>query len=230
MKLLTWNCCRGAFEKKPSLLDHIDADISVFQEVAQPISESPSVLWFGDNPKIGMAIQARPPFSISPLPQLEGIPDFIIPIQVSGPVSFVLFAVWTTNDKVLPYVRTLSTAIDKYGHVFSQTTPVVVMGDFNSNAIWDREHPKDLNHSSMVERLERFDLVSAYHHNRGIKHGEEKEHTFYFHWKQEKQFHLDYCFLPKVWASAIVDVNIPPFNDLSDSSDHRPLIVDVSLN
>jgi hypothetical protein len=230
MKLLTWNCCRGAFEKKPCLLEPLKVDIAVFQEVAKPATESASVLWYGDNPKIGMAIQARPPFLISPLPRLEGIPNYIIPIQVSGPVSFVLFAVWTTKDKALPYIQSLSTAIDRYEHIFGQGTPVVVMGDFNSNAIWDHQGPKGLNHSSMVERLERFDLVSAYHHHRGIEHGEENENTFYLQWNQEKGFHIDYCFLPRSWANAMVDVNIPAYSELSTASDHRPLIVDVSLH
>ncbi len=229
MKLATWNCCRGAFENKVVLIDHLQADVAVIQEVAKPIAESPDVLWFGDNLKIGMAVQVRAPYTIAPLPQLADIPKYVIPVQVSGPVSFILFAVWTMKNEGLPYIRSLSTAIDRYSHLFGQGTPVVIMGDFNSNAIWDKQHPKHLNHSSMVERLDKFGLVSAYHHHGSMRHGEESDNTFYLHRKQEKGFHIDYCFLPKDWAEAISAVRVERFEELASSSDHRPLVVGVTL-
>ena len=80
MKLLTWNCCRGPFDTKTPLVDHLDADISVFQEIAKPVAKGANVLWFGKNPKIGMAIQATSLYTLTALPQLEGIPDYIIPV------------------------------------------------------------------------------------------------------------------------------------------------------
>ncbi len=229
VKLLTWNCCRGAYETKTPLVDHFDADIAVFQEIAKPAAEGSDVLWFGKNPKIGMAVRAKAPYSITLLPQLQGIPDYIIPVQVLGPQNFTLVAVWTTNDKALPYVRSLSTAIDRYAHLLGQGMPVVVMGDFNSNAIWDKQHPKHLNHSSMVERLDKFGLVSAHHYHGSLRHGEESESTFYLHRKQEKGFHIEYCFLPKDWAEAISAVRVERFEELASSSDHRPLVVGVTL-
>lgn len=228
MKLLTWNCCRGPFETKTTLVDHFNADISVFQEIAKPVAASANVLWFGKNPKIGMAIQAKFPYTLTPLPQLEGIPDYIIPVQVNGSQSFTLFAVWTTNDKALPYIRSLSTALDRYAHLLGQGTPVVVMGDFNSNAIWDKQYPKHLNHSSMVDRLKRVGLVSAYHHHGSFDHGQETNSTFYMHRKQEKGFHIDYCFLPRAWAESISTVQVGTFEELAAASDHRPLLVQIT--
>lgn len=229
MKLATWNCCRGAFEKKVPLIDHLQADIAVIQEVAKPIAELPNILWFGDNLKIGMAVQVRAPYTIAPLPQLADIPKYVIPVQVSGPVSFILFAVWTMKNEGLPYIRSLSTAIDRYSHLFGKGTPVVVMGDFNSNAIWDKAHPKHLNHSSMVARLEKFGLVSAYHHRGSHSHGSEQDPTFYLHHNREKPFHIDYCFLPKSWAEKVKGLSVASYEELADASDHRPLLVDMLL-
>ena len=228
LKLLTWNCCRGSFETKPPLVDHFNADISVFQEVSKPKVARANVLWFGKNPKIGMAIQARTPYSIKPLPALDGVPEYIVPIQVNGPQNFTLFAVWTKNDKALPYIRSLSTALDRYVDLLCQGAPVVVMGDFNSNAIWDKQHPKHLNHSSMVDRLDSVGLVSAYHQHSSFRHGEESDSTFYLYRKQEKGHHIDYCFLPKEWAGAISRVWIGTFQEFEAVSDHRPLIVEIS--
>ena len=230
MKLLTWNCCRGPFETKTALVDNLKADISVFQEIAKPVADRANVLWFGKNPKIGMAIQVSSPYSLTVLPELQGIPDYIIPVQVNGPKSFTLFAVWTTKDKALPYVRSLSTALDLYVGLLGQGAPAVVMGDFNSNAIWDKQHPKHLNHSSMVDRLDKVGLVSAYHNHSSIDHGQETTSTFYMHRKKEKGFHIDYCFLPRAWAESISTVRVGAFEDLAEASDHRPLLVQISFS
>ncbi|HJW08314.1 MAG TPA: hypothetical protein VJ483_01695, partial [Holophagaceae bacterium] len=105
---------------------------------------------------------------------------------------------------------------------------VVFLGDFNSNAIWDHEHPADRNHSAVVARLKSHGLVSAYHHQRQEAHGCENEPTFYLHWNEAKPFHLDYCFLPKTWARRIRNVEVGGFEAWKDHSDHRPLIVDLA--
>src|SRR2546430_7404819 len=100
------------------------------------------------------------------------------------------------------YVRAVSTAIDMYAQVFANS-PVVMMGDFNSNAIWNKDHPSAVNHGAMVERLRRRGLVSAYHQHRGIEHGAEpkSEHTFHLYGHEDKSYHIDFCFLPTVWAN-----------------------------
>lgn len=230
MKLVTWNCCRGAFEKKAPLLDGLQPDIAIFQEIAKPVCEDANTLWFGENPKIGMAIQARPPYQITPFPQMENVPNYVIPIAVTGPVNFLLFAVWTTDDKKLKYVRGLSTAMDIYADVLRDQIPTVFMGDFNSNALWDKLHPSHLNHTSMVERMERHGLVSAFHHHHTVAHGKEAEKTFYHHRKEEKPHHIDYCFVPKTWAGFIAQVKVGTFEEWKADSDHRPLLVEVCLS
>jgi hypothetical protein len=49
-----------------------------------------------------------------------------------------------------------------YRPVF-QAGPCVVVGDFNSSALWDRKHRADCNHSALVRSLGEYGLVSAYH-------------------------------------------------------------------
>ena len=229
MRLVTWNCCRGAYEAKAPLISHLQADIAVLQEIAKPVTDDSTVLWFGENPKIGMAVQARAPYQVKPMVRMSNVPNYVIPIAVTGPVNFLLFAVWTTNDKTLPYVRTLSRAIDMYSPVLDSAQSIVFMGDFNSNAVWDALHPADLNHTSMVKRLTGRSLVSAYHHMRQVEHGSEVEKTFYLHRNKDKSHHIDYCFVPKSWAEKIAEVRIGTYEELSAASDHRPLLVDLSL-
>ena len=124
------------------------------------------------------------------------------------------------------YIRAVATTIDMYPEIFDQG-PVVMLGDFNSNMIWDKKKPNYLNHSSVVERLADRGIVSAYHHARGEPQGKESEATFYLHHDVSKPFHIDYCFLPKAWAERISLVEVGTFQKWDGHSDHRPLLVEI---
>lgn len=107
-----------------------------------------------------------------------------------------------------------------------------MLGDFNSNAIWNKEHPVGLNHAAMVERLRQLGLVSAYHQHRGIDHGTEpkSEHTFNLYGHEDKSYHIDYCFLPRAWADEIDQVTVGDYADWHKHSDHRPLLISLRDN
>ena len=93
MRLVTWNCCRGTFENKIPHVQALDFDIAVVQECARPTIDSNNVLWIGDNPRQGMAILAGEGFQIELLPTSISLPRYVIPVQVKGPVNFLLLAV-----------------------------------------------------------------------------------------------------------------------------------------
>ena len=57
-RLVTWNCCRGPYLKNVALLEVLAPDIVVLQECAKPVAETDQCLWFGDNPRQGIAILA----------------------------------------------------------------------------------------------------------------------------------------------------------------------------
>jgi len=153
----------------------------------------------------------------------------VIPVSVEGPFSFVLFAVWTLGLKPFPYVCAASTAIDLYDDLFQQRV-VVMLGDFNSNAKWDKEHPASLNHSAMVSRLKRHGLISGYHTFKSEEHGEESLHTFHLHRNEQKKYHIDFCFVPESWAPRIRHVDIGSFAAWKTCSDHQPLLVDIDID
>ena len=228
MLLVTWNARKGQFTKKAPLLEPFGADITVIQEIAAPIERTKHILWFGDNKYQGVAVIANPSYKIEFLEQNPNAPKYVVPISVKGPRSFVLFAVWTLGKQEMRYIRAAATAIDMYRNIFA-SNDVVMMGDFNSNSIWDREHPPHLNHSGMVKKLEEYDMVSAYHHNRKLAHGLEprSEHTFHLYGHEEKSYHIDYCFLPSHWANTIDSVNIGAYDYWCKHSDHRPLSISL---
>lgn len=226
MRLLSWNACRGTFERKAALLAGLDADLTVLQEVAAPIGKRPDTLWFGDNPRQGVAVIARAPYTLRRMRELAGAPKYVVPILVEGPRPFLLFAVWTLAARPLRYVRALTTALDRYARRIA-AHETVFLGDFNSNAIWDAKDPAEHNHASMVARMQAQGLVSAYHHHRREAHGAESRPTFYLQWKEAKPYHLDYCFLPAAWAARIRSVEVGGYAAWKAHSDHRPLLVDL---
>ena len=224
MRLTTWNCHHGSCEERLARLASISPDIAVLQECARPPFEVPGLLWFGDNPKKGISMFARAPYTLSAIPQDVTVPRYVIPIKVSGPTEFTLLAVWTLNDKPHQYIRAVAKALEAY-NLLLRNAPAVAMGDFNSNAIWDGDHPADSNHSSVVERMTKLKLVSAYHSVRGEEHGSERENTYYHQWNPLKGFHIDYCFVPLAWQHRISDVQVGSYDDGKEQSDHRPLTV-----
>ncbi len=227
MRFVTWNCCRGPYEKKVPLLASLAPDIAILQECARPSTETDQCLWFGDNPRQGVLVQSAGPFTIYPLPSLPDVPKYIVPVQVRGPIDFILFAVWSKSNPQYRYIEAVVRAVELYRHLFA-TSLTVLIGDLNSNAIWDRTHPPELNHSALVRLLDHFGLTSSYHHFFGEEHGEETRPTYYFHWKKHKPYHIDYCFIPSGWARNIRHVEIGSYEEWAPHSDHRPLLVEVS--
>ena len=229
MRLITWNACRGTYESKAPLILELEPDIAVIQEIAKPKSEVAGCHWFGDNPKQGVAVIASPAYRLQPLTQRHNVPKFVVPFSVEGPQSFLLMAVWTLGKQPLRYVRAATSAVEAYADLF-KSERVVLLGDFNSNAIWDKEHPKHLNHSSLVERLAEHGLVSAYHHAHGMPHGKEEESTFHLYRHHDKPYHIDYCFLPLSWAKQIKQVQLGAYETWAKQSDHLPLVVELNAS
>jgi hypothetical protein len=226
MRLATWNCCRGPYEKKAGLLDALGADIAVIQECARPQAESDSLLWFGDNPRQGLAVAASGDYRLRRVRRARSVPKYVLPVEVSGPRSFLLFAVWTKTSQEHRYVEAAVRAVFLYRKLFA-SGPTVFMGDVNSNVIWDHQHPADRCHTALVNDLAELGLVSAYHTFFDEAHGKETRPTYYFHWKEAKPFHLDYCFIPKAWVPALRKVSVEPYEPWKAHSDHRPLTVDI---
>ena len=98
----------------------------------------------------------------------------------------------------------------------------MLIGDFNSNTIWDSEHP-GRNHSLLVNKLHELGLQSVHHQSEGIAHGAESTKTYYHTKKLHFGHHIDYAFL----RSASASLEIGRHEDWLSYSDHMPLILDL---
>ena len=233
MKIIAWNC-NMAFRKKAHLILAHKPDIVVIPECEHPdklifpndIPKPQDVLWFGKNPHKGLGIFSYSNFRFKVHETYN--PDFqlIIPIIVSdGIFEFILLAIWANNptDKDGRYIEQIWKAINYYATLLESKTSILI-GDFNSNTIWDKQH-KYRSHSNVVEILANKKIVSAYHlHHKQIQ-GIEEHPTLYMYRHESKPYHIDYCFVSADLAERITSVDIGEYKSWFPYSDHVPLFV-----
>jgi endonuclease/exonuclease/phosphatase family metal-dependent hydrolase len=181
------------------------------------------VAWFPVTGRVGVAVVTRNGFKVQPSDGPGGLVACHA-VEVSGPERFSVLAVWTQQKD--GYISGLAADLDRCRE-WMAGREVVIAGDFNSNAIWDKAS-RVVNHSRVVARLDReFGFVSPYHVSRGVAHGTEPDATHYWRWQEAHRFHLDYCFVPAEWK--VREVSVWEFAPWARVSDHRPVIVDVEI-
>ncbi|HEY3583590.1 MAG TPA: hypothetical protein VGL90_04335, partial [Casimicrobiaceae bacterium] len=112
---------------------------------------------------------------------------------------------------------------------FLRDAPSVVIGDFNCFAQWQGKAPSK-HHVELARRLrDEHALISAYHSAPGFNAAATEAPTYFFRWKEDRPFHIDYCFVPAAWRSSIRSVGVRPFNETEWQSDHRPVVVEFDL-
>ena len=72
-------------------------------------------------------------------------------------------------------------------------------------------------------------MVSAYHHVRGVRPGEESEATFYRLHRYPSRHHLDHVLVDRATAAGIRAVEIRTGARWSAWSDHAPMVVELDL-
>lgn len=233
MKIITWNC-NMAFRKKAEKMLSFAPDILVLQECEQPekilqvtnIGKHTSFLWFGGNRHKGLAVISFNGYALTADPGYNPRFKYIVPIQVKkGNKRFHLFAIWANNpgDKDGPYVAQVWKAIRYYQKILA-AGPCMLLGDFNSNAIWDKEH-KGKGHSAVVAMLHANHIGSCYHHFNGCAQGAELHPTHYLYRHEHRAYHLDYCFASESLLRNLHQVQIGRFAEWRALSDHMPLFM-----
>jgi exonuclease III len=231
MKIVTWNC-QGAFTRKAERIFSDAPDIAVIQECSNRSAEIVAhegyrARWFGTNANKGLGVFYRKDWQLRLLAQPEQ--TWIVGFRVRGSEKFTLIAIWACavkGKRLDSYVGQIHRSLVLHPRWF-KSGPVVMTGDFNSNAIWDKNRLE--NHSSMVSALREHGLMSAYHDTHNEKHGSESKPTFYLYRRPDKkyQYHLDYVFVPTAWRSRMT-MQVGNHADWSSMSDHCPLTVEVS--
>lgn len=221
MQIVSWNC-HGKFKEKFRRIKQTCADIYVIQECENPQKYIgafdgfyTNYIWYGEKDSKGLAIFAKPDVVL----RKNDWPVYCLRHFLSVNVNdrFDLLGVWACFPYIEEYCIYQAINIDRY------TEKTVIIGDFNSNAIWDKEHGRR-NHSTVVGQLKEKGLVSAYHYITQEAHGSESTATYCMYKHTDKPYHIDYCFT--------APQNISDFRVLDDSdwlkySDHYPIIIEI---
>ena len=227
-----------AFRKKADFILAHKPDILVIQECEHPDklifpSNTPKptdTLWFGKNQHKGLAVFSYSNFRFKVLDIHNEEFKMIIPIAVTGgEFDFNLFAIWAfnPNDRDGKYITQVWKAINYYDNLISNQLSILI-GDFNSNTIWDYKKHRLSNHSSVVKFLEDKGIFSAYHLYHKQTQGKEKHPTLYMYRHQDKPYHIDYCFVSDDLAKKLQSVKVGTHRSWKRYSDHVPVIVSFS--
>lgn len=235
MKIITWNC-NMAFRKKADYILQHKPDILIVPECEHldklkfntDTLRPTDSLWFGTNHNKGLGIFSYCDYRF----QLLNIHDpelrMIIPVLVTNGTpntDLMLYAIWANNPKDPDgqYVEQVWKAIHYYDEQITNKRTILI-GDFNSNTIWDRKHRAG-NHSNVVKRLEEKGIYSCYHLHHQQTQGKEEHPTHYLYRHKDKPYHLDYCFVSADIAEKISSVEIGDYDFWTQYSDHVPVIV-----
>ncbi|MFI5186401.1 MAG: hypothetical protein ACHQF0_06735 [Chitinophagales bacterium] len=233
LKIITWNC-NMAFRKKADSVLTYKPDILIVQECehfdklifSNSIPKPKDSLWFGQNKNKGLGIFSYSNFRLKALDVYNNSFKLIIPVAITDGHSHLnLFAIWANNPKDPDgqYITQIWKAIKYYDEIIKNKQTILI-GDFNSNTIWDRPRRKG-NHSAVVERLESKGIYSVYHKHFNQIQGKEQHPTLYMYRHKDKPYHIDYCFASIDMLPHLKSVEIGDYDSWINYSDHVPVII-----
>lgn len=251
MRIVTWNC-HGALRRKLAEADSLNADILVIQECEDPdhlkgalLEWAGIYLWAGESRHKGIGVFAKNGHRVSALDwqgtyQIPGLANLhpstqwstselklFLPFSIND--SLTALGVWTkgSDQEAFGYVGQLWKYIQIHGHELSRK-PAILIGDLNSNAIWDKPD-RWWSHSGVVAELSQIGLHSLYHHAFEEPQGQESKPTFYLQKNLNKPYHIDYVFVSEDLLSTS-QIEVGKQEDWLHASDHMPIIVTIESN
>lgn len=238
IRIVSWNC-QGGFRGKWRRAMELEPDVLLIPEcesldlfevpvLFEPFPLEQSVRFASGTSSKGLGVFATNGWRITVHDaHIEGF-DYVVPLIMSrGDQAVTIIAVWAmpspgTGD----YPERLHQAVSHYADLLRE--PVVMIGDFNSNTVFDPTHRRG-SHSELVARLAASGVVSVYHARTGEPQGGESQPTFFMNRNRAKPFHLDYCFVSESLLGAVGEFSIGSPDDWLEVSDHLPLTVTLAL-
>jgi exonuclease III len=227
-----------AFRKKADAILKHKPDILVVPECEHPdklqfkidTPKPTDTLWFGHNRNKGLAVFSYCELRFQVLAVHNDSFKIVIPIAVSGrQFDFTLFAIWANNPKDPDgqYITQVWKAVNHYEALITSKQTILI-GDFNSNTIWDKPK-REGNHSTVVKKLEEREIFSVYHKHFNQTQGNEEHPTLYMYRHKDKPYHIDYCFASIDMLEHLKSVEVGDFEFWNQYSDHVPIIVTFDM-
>ena len=247
LRVVVWNANMAVHRKLPELAARLSPDVAIVPECADPATLRAkggaalpdfSMEWVGRSANKGLAVFGFGDYTVSLSETYDDRLEWVMPIDVDGPVEFALLSVWAHNRRAKVQhpdhlgIPQSASALTVYRDWLAGR-PVLFAGDFNHSCVWDSPGGGRRNHASTVALAESMGLFSAYHRWSGDHQGFEATPTMY--WKSRSvdgpKYHIDYVFVPEAWEAGLVDVHVGAHAEwvACGLSDHVPIVVDFEL-
>lgn len=248
MKLVTWNC-NGALRNKLVEADKLNADVLIVQECEDPARSTKAYedwagcyLWVGTNknkgigvfPKNGSVVEKlnwSGNFSINGLKTASTSISWttkelqlFLPFRLNEQLN--VLGCWTKggDSQIFGYMGQFWKYLQIHREQLHQQNTIIV-GDFNSNATWDKED-RWWSHTDTINELKAIGIESMYHFQTGERQGQELQPTFYLHRKKSKPYHIDFVFLSNdLLPKGKIDIG--DASHWLEHSDHLPISLDI---
>lgn len=247
MKIITWNC-NGGFRNKLAEIDKLNADILVIQECENPALSTVKYkdwageyLWVGESKNKGIGVFPKKGNSVSHLKfdgefKITGLTSssktltwstsslrLFLPFSINENIQAL--GVWTkgSDSEAFGYMGQFWKYLQIHRNDFKREKQLI-LGDFNSNKIWDKKD-RWWNHSNVVAELEEIGLVSLYHHHFNEDQGVESSPTLFLQRNAQKPYHIDYVFVSKDYLDS--EIKIGQRERWLSLSDHMPIEIGI---
>ncbi len=197
----------------------------------EDLPEPSDSFWIGDNQSKGLGVFTFNDYKLKLYEKYSDEFKYLLPLVLSNDEEeFNLMGVWTkkVGDKKKGhnnYIRQVYLANIAYQEFLSHEN-VIICGDFNSNLIWERTGV-DKNHQDVLDQLSEKGIQSSYHHYFSEEQGKETQATYYHYHKQDRPFHIDFCFLSQSLLKKLKSVTLGDFNSWIELSDHVPMTIEL---